>query len=653
VLAGELEAAPSGRGVPAWIEPILRRGLEAEPDDRWPDMDALLAALADDPERRRRARARVLIAIGAAMALAAIAAGAALLVARRAHGAACDDRAHDLDGVWDASRAAALARAFASTGAGYAADTSHRVTEALDARAHAWLGMRVEACRATAERGTQSADLLDRRMACLDRRRDELAATVALLVTDARASLPHAIDAATQLAPLDACDAAHVLGAPAAPAAQAGAIAKARAALDRAGALVRAGRAADARAPAADAARAARAIAWPPLTAEALALEARARLVTGDAKGAEAELREAISAATAANDQAAVAHLTVELVEVAEHDARYDDVVTLGKLADAQLGPADERWADRAALASELGRAALMRRALDDARADFTRALDLRRAHAGADSLETARSLQDLADLDLHAARWSDADAGLRRVLAIKERLVGRDHPELASTLANLAMAAKELEHYDEGVAFVRRAIAIVAGAEGGDSPRLATLYDHLGVLLGYQQKGDDALAAVKQGLAIRERVLPPDHPDLASSVMNVGITLQEDLGRPAEAIPYFVRARDMILRKLGPDHPDLAYPLHGLGSAYVDLGAPAKGVADLENAYRIRSQPAVDRQLRADSGYMLAQALAGRAGPGDRARALALAKEASAIYRDELHSADGAAEIDAWIAKH
>ncbi|HTJ40465.1 MAG TPA: serine/threonine-protein kinase [Kofleriaceae bacterium] len=653
VLAGELGAAPSGRGVPAWIEPILRRGLAPEPDARWPSMDALLDALAADPEARRSARVRTAIIIGTAILLGATVTIIGMVLARRGGAAPCQV-AHDLDGVWDAPRRDAIARAFAATGAGYAADTTARVEKALDARTSAWLAMRRDACEATAIEKTQSAELLDRRMACLDRRRDQLRATIELFESDAKASLAHAVDAVGALPPVEDCDATHALAIGEAPPGAAPAIASIRRDLDRAGALIRAGRAKDAREPAARAASAARALAWPPLTAEALAVDARARLMTIDTRTAEPELREAITAATAAGDPAQVAHLTVVLVEVAERDARYDDVATLGKLADAQLGDADERWADRASLETELGRAAMQRRALDDAHAHFERALALRRKHAGASSLDAAHSLQDEADLSLHSARWADADALLHQVLAIKEHALGPNHPELATTLSNLSIAAKELEHYDDGAADLRRAIAIVTDAEGADSPRLATLDDNLGVILGYQGKGEEALATIKAGLAIRERVLPPDHPELASSVMNVGITLQESLGRPAEAIPYFERARDMIAKKLGPDHPDLAYPLHGLGSSYLDLKQPARGVADLSEAYRIRSQPKVDPQLEADSGYMLAQALYESSKPGsaERARAHALLIEAAKIYRD-LGSPDGAAVIDAWAKAH
>jgi hypothetical protein len=61
------------RGVPSWLDRIVRRGLAIEPDERWPSMDALIAALEQTPRRRR------LLAIAIA-ACAVLAIAAAIIV---------------------------------------------------------------------------------------------------------------------------------------------------------------------------------------------------------------------------------------------------------------------------------------------------------------------------------------------------------------------------------------------------------------------------------------------------------------------------------------------------------------------------------------------------------------------------------------------
>jgi WD40 repeat protein/tRNA A-37 threonylcarbamoyl transferase component Bud32 len=56
--AGSLRAVPATSGVPTWLRERIRRGLAHDPEARWPSMMALLDALLDDPDRRRRARFR-------------------------------------------------------------------------------------------------------------------------------------------------------------------------------------------------------------------------------------------------------------------------------------------------------------------------------------------------------------------------------------------------------------------------------------------------------------------------------------------------------------------------------------------------------------------------------------------------------------------
>ncbi|MCB9567144.1 MAG: serine/threonine protein kinase [Myxococcales bacterium] len=54
IVDGKLQEAPR-RGVPRWLVRALSRGLQAEPDARWPSMEALLGALEGGLQRRRSA----------------------------------------------------------------------------------------------------------------------------------------------------------------------------------------------------------------------------------------------------------------------------------------------------------------------------------------------------------------------------------------------------------------------------------------------------------------------------------------------------------------------------------------------------------------------------------------------------------------------
>ena len=77
---GRLTPPAPGHRVPGWIERIVARGLRADPDARWPSVDAVVAAL----ERGRRRRSRIVR--GSAVAAVALAAATWLVLATR-HGA--------------------------------------------------------------------------------------------------------------------------------------------------------------------------------------------------------------------------------------------------------------------------------------------------------------------------------------------------------------------------------------------------------------------------------------------------------------------------------------------------------------------------------------------------------------------------------------
>jgi len=70
-----------------------------------------------------------------------------------------------------------------------------------------WLATRERVCRATHVDGTQSTDLLDHRMGCLDMRRREIAALAQVVVADPKASVVNAtVDAFERVDPPERCE---------------------------------------------------------------------------------------------------------------------------------------------------------------------------------------------------------------------------------------------------------------------------------------------------------------------------------------------------------------------------------------------------------------------------------------------------------------
>src|SRR5262249_45988664 len=156
---------------PRWLRRVLLRGLATTPGDRFPALDRLLAALRADPRATRFRVARyaaVFTIIGAALF--------GWRAQHEKHAQACRGAEKRLAGIWDSDTKSRVRSAFLASGAPYAENTYAKVSDILDRYATQWVKTRTDACEATQIRAEQSAQLMDLRMQCLDRRAAKLSA---------------------------------------------------------------------------------------------------------------------------------------------------------------------------------------------------------------------------------------------------------------------------------------------------------------------------------------------------------------------------------------------------------------------------------------------------------------------------------------------
>ncbi|HUS28149.1 MAG TPA: protein kinase [Kofleriaceae bacterium] len=86
---GRIAAPADGRTVPSWLRKIVERGLRANPKDRWPSMEVVVAALV----RGRGRKSRIVRAVVIAGVLAAAVASVGIVVAKRSsHPATLTDK---------------------------------------------------------------------------------------------------------------------------------------------------------------------------------------------------------------------------------------------------------------------------------------------------------------------------------------------------------------------------------------------------------------------------------------------------------------------------------------------------------------------------------------------------------------------------------
>lgn len=201
------EPPPKNTPVPKRFWPILERGLAADPDKRHPDMHELLAALSWDPDKQRRS---ALMAVGALVVLVASIAITSLLSARR-EANPCRMAGQTVEGAWNGEVRDKIARAFETTKLPYAKTTWERLSSQLDAYTVALRDERVAACEATHVRKEQSAEVLNLRTICLDRRQRHLGALLGAFTQADAQLVEHAAEATAALPRVDGCQDAEAL----------------------------------------------------------------------------------------------------------------------------------------------------------------------------------------------------------------------------------------------------------------------------------------------------------------------------------------------------------------------------------------------------------------------------------------------------------
>jgi tetratricopeptide (TPR) repeat protein len=174
-------------------------------------------------------------------------------------------------------------------------------------------------------------------------------------------------------------------------------------------------------------------------------------------------------------------------------------------LARGEIGPS-EAWARRAvAIAAQNphGRSAEPLRALgaaltaagraEEAEQVLGDALAQDRKHHGADGVDTARSLSQLANSYLRAGRAADALPLIEEAATIDQRRLGPTHPFIADDLHDLGLAYAALQRGEEARKAFNAAIAVLERGAERETPRVA--YAEIELSRLYRDAGNDAQA--------------------------------------------------------------------------------------------------------------------------------------------------------------
>ncbi|HET6584211.1 MAG TPA: serine/threonine-protein kinase, partial [Nannocystaceae bacterium] len=570
VVSGEVDEPPKSARVPRWLRAVLRRGMARDPTARFPDMSALLAALGHDRLRRTR-----WIAAGGALAIA-IAIGA-FASHRLANAALCDDSDSVLFGVWDDDRKHAIERAFEQEGKKYTAASWRNVERTLDEYSAGLVAMRKEACEASRVYGTQSDEVLGRRMACLDRRLQRLAALTGALSEGGTTTVLRAVEAAHGLPDLDLCADVERLASgvppPDDPAVRAR-VDELRLELERIHSLGVANKL-DGVLERLDAVIAdARATEYRPLVAEALLLRGNFFANLSRTDDARASLLEGLDEAEATGHDPVIAEISIVMIFV-EGSARnqFEVADTYSRRAAAVIERMGGDPRLQVYLWTKEGVLQNVRDLHDEAAVTLQRALDLSR-EIEATGPQILPILNPLASALIGAGRLEEAEAVIQESQAIVDADVGPDHPNAGALFATMAHLRSKQNRNEESLALHERARDVIIAALGADHPNVGAVANGMGLALSSLGRDDEALRAYEDALAVMERTSGPNHLSVATALQNMAY-IEVRTGRGREALAHMTRVLAIREAKFGSEHSGVALAKDLLGDAHALLGHP------------------------------------------------------------------------------
>jgi tetratricopeptide (TPR) repeat protein/predicted Ser/Thr protein kinase len=583
ILAGHVRAAKPD--VPTRVRAVLVRGLASDPDRRFVDMDALLAALAGAQRPRRYA---VPVAVG-------LAGLAAVLVLQPSASDECAKGEAAIADLWNPSIARATRSELRRSGVPESI-WGARIAS-IDTRAGEWREEARALCSGpNGDNHEDNHEDTDDRRACLDDVRKVLAADLEAVRRDAASAPASALSIAT-------CRELRARGGvPVTATAEHAAMA--HAIRDSISAAVDAGSAGDyptARAEIEPAIARARAIDEPVLLSEALLISAATHHAVGDYPAAERQEIEAYDLALAVGHDRLALRASAALIDTVGYALRRaDDGERWARNGEALLGHVAP---DDPVIGRFLVNRGLMRiehDALDEARADLEHARRLVVEADGPDAAEQQPILGNLAHIAMMRGELATAQDLMDRSVALVERHEGAQHPEMVSVLSNRSVVATTRGLYDEALIDLQHALAI---AELRDlEHERAFVHNNFAEVYFEQGRFAEARKAAELGIAGLSGLLAADHPRFMQAQVRLARILVRD-GDPARARALLQAILARAEASLGVDHRDVAEARIEL--AGVELQAGEVTTAERELA---RAMP-LSGGLRARCTVMLAHA--------------------------------------------
>jgi tetratricopeptide (TPR) repeat protein len=228
--------------------------------------------------------------------------------------------------------------------------------------------------------------------------------------------------------------------------------------------------------------------------------------------------------------------------------------------------------------------------------AQFTAALEERRAALGPDAPDTLEAMHRLATTYRVIGDAAHAEPLLTALVAARRRTAGDNAVETFNEMTALGMFYVTQGRSVEALPLLRDAYAGQLKALG--ERNIETLETMNGLSWAYANTGqlDRAIQTGSLELRLMRETVGNDHPE-TTTMMGVLGKFYLMQHRYADALPLLREANDTERRVLGEDHPDRIGTYIGLAQALAESGDTAGAIRDFEDVIAIcRASKQIDR---------------------------------------------------------
>ena len=626
---------PLDARVPRWLQALVLRGLSPSPDDRFPSMDALLAAL-KGPMRLSRA----LVALALLAPLAAVLAWREVDRRRNDPCFRVDERA---SAAWTPELRQRLQTSVLATKVPWAVEAAQQLTDVFDGFVVRWRDDYRAACAQLESAAGPARTRALAHQACLDARLETFGRY--------RAAFDHADGNMVRDGPGavasglagTACNSVELaLDVPDDPARRA-VFERLRTRYQELATDLRLSKSKDLRAEVQSAREEADAAGLRGLGASFRLLEARARDRREGMDVVVQVLEDAAVRAEGARDDWVLFHARLDLVKLL---AERVDVKRARALVPALRAVAERLGLDPDKSSEVLHAEAVVLSAEGRLREAAAKQRESAEARSLSDPLAFA-GWDTLSFLQSRLGQEDEARASGEKAQALARASVGEKHPAFAQVLITEATRLFRDKRIEEARAVMARALAVLEQDPDTRDHALA-LYNYA-VTLNQTGHRDEALPMLTRAIALAEKF--GDVARLATMYAGYAETLQE-AGRLDEALPASERAVALAEQASGRDSPRLAQPLAVHGALLEALKRYPEAEAVLVRALALLSLPGANPVLRDITRYDLARVR--WRDPSRRAAAVdeVTAVRAAFVARGDRY-ADYVQECDVWLKAH